>query len=148
MCRIALRFKTCCKTRGCRRGCQRVPTSQACCGNAFGCSAVRFLQRVPSGCPRVPTAPVVLQPMTCAKTRVPSQRVQGWSERGTEGERDRRQAWQKRVQARKEGREVRRGGRGSSRQRNCKSLMMMTAQEGHRHVLSKNQVFYFPVLVS
>ena len=84
------------------------------------------------------------------KCRRASQRVQGWSERGTEGERDRRQACQKnrRVQARKEGREVRRGGRGSSRQRNCKSLMMMTAQEGHRHVLSKNQVFYFPVLVS
>ena len=72
MCRIALRLRTCCKTRGCRRGCQRVPTSQACCGNAFGCSAVRFLQRVPSGCRRVPTAPVVLRPMTCAKTQVPT----------------------------------------------------------------------------
>ena len=189
MCRIALRPKTCCKTHRCRRGCQRVPTSQACCGNAFGCSAVRFLQRVPSGCRRVPTAPVGairiaaydLLPKTQVPTRVPagadlagvlpkrfrlqrravlagrvpkcrraSQRVQGWSERGTEGERDRRQACQKnrRVQTRQEGREVRRGGRGSSRQRNCKSLMMMTAQEGHRHVLSKNQVFYFPVLVS
>ena len=180
---VVLRPMTCCQKRRCRRGCQRVPTALACCGNAFGCSAERFLQRVPSGCPRVATAPVVLRPMTCAKTQVPtrvpagadlagvlpkrfrlqrravlagrvpkcrraSQRVQGWSERGTEGERDRRQAWQKRVQARKEGREVRRGGRGSSRQRNCKSLMMMTAQEGHRHVLSKNQVFYFPVLVS
>ena len=80
MCRIALRLKTCCKTHGCRRGCQRVPTSQACCGNAFGCSAVRFLQRVPSGCRRVPTAPVGasriaaydLLPKTQVPTRVPA----------------------------------------------------------------------------
>ena len=80
MCRIALRPKTCCKTHGCRRGCQRVPTSQACCGNAFGCSAVRFLQRVPSGCRRVPTAPVGasriaaydLLPKTQVPTRVPA----------------------------------------------------------------------------
>ena len=78
--RIALWPKTCCKTHGCRRGCQRVPTSQACCGNAFGCSAVRFLQRVPSGCRRVPTAPVGasriaahdLLPKTQVPTRVPA----------------------------------------------------------------------------
>ena len=58
----------------------RVPTSQACCGTAFGCSAVRFLQRVPIGCRRVPTAPVGasriaahdLLPKTQVPTRVPA----------------------------------------------------------------------------
>ena len=58
MCRIVLPHRTCCKSRGCRRGIQRVPTSQVCHENASGCSAVRFLQRDPSGCRRVPTAPV------------------------------------------------------------------------------------------
>jgi hypothetical protein len=49
---------TCYKKRGCRGGCQRVPTSLEHSKIVSGVGAVHFCERVPSGCQRVPTSTV------------------------------------------------------------------------------------------